>query len=253
MNLRNSLIIILSFGFLISSNYLYSQNLPREHGFLGVGITYGADIPGGDLAERYGANFHAGINLSVYSVKWKGMFGVEGSFQFGNNVKEDVLAPFRLSSGAILGNNGQLAQVFLRRRGFYVGLLANKTLISSKKNPHSGLNLGLGLGISQHGIRIIDDSNNTPQFEDDFGRGYDRNTRGPALKQTLTYLHIGTNKSLNYSIGLTLLEAFTESIRTINFDTMENAAGRRFDLLIGIEATWYLPIRNFEQSDEIFY
>ncbi len=253
MSAKNVIISIFSLCFLFQSLDLMGQNLPRENGFLGVGITYGADLPGGDLADRYGFNFHAGLSLSAYSVKWKGFFSLEGNFQFGNDVKEDVLAPFRLSSGAILGNNGQLGQVFLRRRGFYLGVLVNKTLISSKSNPHAGLNLGLGLGIEQHGIRIIDDSNNTPQFEDDFGRGYDRNTRGPALKQSLSYLHIGTNKSLNYSVSLTVMEAFTESVRSVNFDTMESVSGRRFDLLIGLEATWYLPIRNFEQAEEIFY
>lgn len=229
------------------------KNEVRDQPFLAVGINYGYDFPGGDLAERYGSNFHAGLSLSKYSTSFKGFIGMEGNFQFGDKVKEDVLAPLRLESGAILGNNGAKADLFLRRRGAYIGVFANKTVISSKSNPNSGLNLGLGVGLMQHNIRILNDSNNASQLNNDYSKGYDRNTRGFAAKQTIGYQNIGINRSVNYSIALSITEGFTESVRAINFDTGLSAKGRRLDLLIGLEATWYLPIYENTNPDEIFY
>ncbi len=229
------------------------RNEVREKPFLAVGINYGYDFSAADLADRYGNNFHAGLSLSRYSIPLKGFWGIEGNFQFGSKVKEDVLAPLRLESGAILGNNGQKAELFLRRRGAYIGVFANKTLISAQKNPNSGLNIGLGFGILQHNIRILNDSNNASQVNNDYSKGYDRNSRGLAAKQTIGYQNIGINKSVNYSIALSITEGFTESVRAVNFDTGLSAKGRRLDILIALEATWYLPIYEKTNPDEIFY
>lgn len=250
-SINKQLLVCLLLSF--TSTLLLSQDTPRSHPFLAVGINYGLDLPAADLADRYESSFHAGLSLNKYSLKLKGFFGIEGNFQFGNNVKEDVLAPFRLESGAILGNNGAPADLFLRRRGLYVGAIINKTLLSSKNNPYAGLTLGLGIGILQHNIRLLNDSNNANQVSGDYAKGYDRNTRGLATKQTLTYQHIGTNRSLNYSIGLSLTEGFTSSVRKVNFDTGLPADGRRLDMILSLEATWYLPIRESASPEEIFY
>ena len=134
-----------------------------------------------------------------------------------------------------------------------MGLMINKTVIGNESNPLQGLTLGLGVGILQHSIRLIDDSNNTPQFEGDYAKGYDRSSRGPAFKQLISYQHIGTNKNLNYSLGLSITEAFTKSVRSYNFDTGLATEGSRLDILIGLEATWFLPIKTFDKVDEVFY
>lgn len=241
--------------FIVSYSSLLAQkeeaSIPN---FIAFGIQYGVDIPAADLADRYGHSYHVSTSVDIYNSTWNGMFGLEGSIQFGNNVKEDVLANIRSSTGAILGFNSQPADVFLRRRGFYVGLYANKILIKSRKNRSSGLNLGVGAGLLQHNIRLQDDSNSATQLRDDYVKGYDRLTRGPALKQSLSYLHIGESRSVNYSIGISIIEGFTESVRSINFDTGLSAAGRRTDLLISLEGKWFIPLKNTGQrSKEIFY
>ncbi len=242
----------------ISSLSLLSaqQEFIREEPFLSVGSHFGIDFPAADLADRYGWSMHAGLSLRLFRPKAKGFLAIEGSAQYGDRVKEDVLEPIRLESGAILGNQGQVGQIFLRRRGIYLGLYANKILLSSKDNPNTGLALGVGLGVWQHHIRLLDEQSTVRQVAGDYSKGYDRSTRGPALKQTISYEHIGKNRSLNYSLGLTIMEGFTKSVRAVNFDTGTFAdSSRRLDLTIGLEAIWYLPIRELDaKSDqEVFY
>ena len=228
---------------------------PIPDNFLAFGAQYGIQFPAGDLSDRFGSNFAATFSLDYYNQKLKGYFGLETQIQFGDNVKEDVLAPFRLSSGAILDTNGSIGQIFLRRRGFYLGAFINKTLVSGRKNPASGLTYGLGVGILEHSVRIQDDQENVGQVAGDLSKGYDRLTRGPAVKQAITYQHLGKNRNVNYSIGLTGFAAFTDSVRSINFDTGLSAKGSRVDLLISIDAKWYIPLlkSGSRTKEEVFY
>jgi hypothetical protein len=178
---------------------------------------------------------------------------LEGGLLFGDNVREDVLAPLRLDNGRILGSNGSLADVFLRQRGVALGVYANKIILPIKKNPKAGFAIGLGFGMIQHNIRIQDDSNNATQFSGNYSKGYDRNTMGPYIKQAIKYLHIGKSKSVNYEIALTFNQAFTKNTRAVNFDTQLPDDTRRLDVLIGLSAKWYLPIFDLRESEEIYY
>ena len=242
---------------LFLSQVVYAQEEPSSvsENFIAFGAQYGFQIPAGDLADRFGSNFAVNFSLDYYNKRLNGYFGLETQIQFGSQVKEDVLAPLRLSSGAILGDNGQLGQIFLRRRGFYIGAYVNKTIVPSKKNKSSGLTLGVGLGVLEHSVRLQNDLENVGQLNGDFAKGYDRLTRGPALKQAITYQHVGANRNVNYSIGITVFEAFTDSVRAINFDTGLPAAGSRVDLLISLDAKWYIPLisRNSRTEEEVFY
>jgi len=120
---------------LCNSFLLNAQQEERENPFIGIGCNLGLDIPAADLADRFGQSLHAGLSLRLFARKLKGFLAIEGNAQYGSSVKEDVLMPLRLESGTILGNNGQAADVFLRRRGIYIGLYANKIIKSTKKNP----------------------------------------------------------------------------------------------------------------------
>jgi len=238
---------------LLFLNDASAQEDQQINNFIGFGIQYGINFPAADLADRFGHSFHVSSSLDFYNSKWNGMWGLEASVQFGSKVKEDVLEGIRSSNGAVLGFDGRISDVFLRRRGLYTGLYANKNILKSKKNPASGLNLGLGVGLLQHNIRLQDDTNNANQLSGDYAKGYDRLTRGPALKQTLSYLNLGLNRSVNYSIGLSVIEGFTESVRAINFDTQQSAKGKRMDILISLDAKWFIPLKNSGKAEEIFY
>jgi hypothetical protein len=225
----------------------------RQENFIAVGFSYGVDIPFGELADRFGSNFRAAVSVDFFDAKKKLLWGLEGGILFGDNVREDVVAPLRLSNGRIIGNNGQLADVFLRERGTFIGLYASKVLVPAKENPHAGLAFGLGVGLLQHNIRIQDELRNASQFTGDYDKGYDRNTLGPYIKQVLKYQNIGRKKTVNYELALTITEGFTKNTRSINFDTQLPDNDRRLDILVGLSAKWFIPIIDLRETNEIFY
>lgn len=245
-------VFFLFFVFFIQSTTLNAQD--ERPDFISVGAEYGTQFPFGDMKDRFGQNFVAGLSLNLFKQKFNGIFSIEGQFMFGNKVNEDVLSDFRLSNGGILGSDGVYADVLLRQRGSYLGIKAEKVVLPRKSNKNAGIAVGFGLGIIQHKIRIQVDSNNAPQFSDNYSKGYDRNSRGLALKQSITYNHIGLNKNMNYSVGLTLYEGFTKSVRNINFDTGLKDDSSRLDLLLSLSFKWFIPLKDqIDRDKEIFY
>ena len=244
---------ILFLGFLLSFCIVNGQDDYRQENFIAVGFSYGIDIPFGELADRFGSNFRATVSVDLFNAEKKLLWGLEGGILFGDNVREDVIAPLRLDNGRIIGNNGQLADVFLRERGTFLGLYASKVLLAAKENPHAGLALGLGVGLLQHNIRIQDELRNASHFSGDYDKGYDRNTLGPYIKQVLKYQNIGKKKTVNYELALTITEGFTKNTRSINFDTKLLDNDRRLDILVGLSAKWFIPIIDLRETNEIFY
>lgn len=232
---------------------MFSQENREEGDFFGIGISYGFNIPAADMANRFGSNFHAGLSLDWFKHAWNGSFGIEGLILFGDNVKEDVLANARTDNGAILGFDGEYADVFLRQRGSYAGIYAQKIILPQNNNQRSGLAVGLGLGVLQHKIRIQDDTRNATQFEGAYQKGYDRNTVGPALKQSFSYLYLSKTNNVNFKVALEIMEGFTKSRRAVNFDTMEHPDGTRIDLLVGLNLKWFIPLKDMREPEEIYY
>ena len=250
MSNKSFLSLTILISLLLWSAKSYTQE--KSERFLALGSNYGLDIPIGQLADRFGSSFHAAISLDLYSPKLKGFMGLEAEFQFGEKIKEDALNSIRAESGAILGTDGRTADVFLRRNGAYLGVYINKTLLSIGKTQMSGLNAGLGVGIWSHNIRFRDQSGTATQLTGDYYKGYDRLTRGPTIKETLSYLHLSSK--LNWSIGLAFMQGFTKSVRAIDFDTRNKPTGTRLDLSLSLEAKWLLPLTRLTRTqEEIFY
>jgi len=251
--MKYSIFFLLSF---ISINLnAQDSETDKPNNFIAFGAQYGIQLPGGDLVDRFGYNFATTFSLDYYMPKLNGFVGLETQVQFGDRVKEDVLAPLRLSNGALLGTDGFTGDIFLRRRGFYLGAYINKTLISGKKNPASGLTLGLGVGVLEHFIRLQNDSDNIGQIRADYAKGYDRLSRGAALKQSLTYQHLGKNRSVNYAFGISIFQGFTNPVRSIDFDTGLIPEDSRLDILLSIDAKWFIPIikSGSRTTEEVFY
>ncbi|MEN0002686.1 MAG: hypothetical protein AAF798_01035 [Bacteroidota bacterium] len=242
--------------FLFSSvSLLFGQNSQRN---LGEGIllnlAYGYQQPGGDLSERFGYNFNLGGGLEYITSKSNLIFGAEGYFMFGDQVKFDVLDNLRNDEGNIIGNDRFPANLQLRQRGFYIGALVGKLFPISKKNKRSGIRLTGSIGVLQHQIRIQRDPNRSvPQLLGDYEKGYDRLTNGLALNQFIGYQLLSSNKRINFYIGLEFTQAFTQSRRDFDFDTRMEDNEQRFDMLIGIKGGWVLPFYFGRGSEEIFY
>ena len=202
---------------------------------------YGAFLPVGDMGQRFGPGFSPGGELRWLSPSnWTA--GLQGSFLFGGQVKEDVLANLRTSEGYIIGNDRLPADLQLRMRGAYLGGQAGK-LWPLGDSPRSGVRLSLGAGWMYHFIRIQKDpSRYVAQVEGAYARGYDRLAGGPAGYQWLGYEVHNRNGQVNLYIGLEILLAFTHPLRDYQFDLRSpETGGRRQDGFIGLRAGWSLP------------
>lgn len=228
--------IVLSLSFTSFSQKRDStlKNITLFSANLGIGY----DIPGGDLKNRFGQslNFSAGFE---YMKNSNMSYGVDFTYIYGDNVKEDVLAPYRTERGYVIGLTGYGADIFLRERGGYLGLNAGKWFHGKKSH---GMKLVLGAGYMYHQIRMLDDSRTVILADDPYKKGYDRLTKGFALKQELVYQFHSSHKAMHFNIGFNITEGFTKQVREINFDTGTADTNSRLDLLYGLKVMWQLPL-----------
>ena len=81
-----------------------------------VTFHFGGDLPYGDLAERFGPSLKAGGGF-IYKTNRNWIWGIDASYLFGGNVKEDVLANLKTSDGNVIDNEGYPADIRLTQRG----------------------------------------------------------------------------------------------------------------------------------------
>ena len=221
-------------------------------GVLNLTFGYGIELPFGDLADRFGSNLKFAVGIEKINRKnW--IYGLEFNQMFGNNVVEDVLEPLRLENLEVLGADSDFADVFIRQRGLFLGAQVGK-LIPFKKKSKSGLRITTTIGVLQHNVRIVDDANSLPQILGQYRKGYDRLTRGLALREFIGYHHISKDRLINFNVGIEFTQGFTRHIRAVDFDTgLAPSSDLRFDGLISLKGTWILPFFEDYEPDEIFY
>lgn len=226
----------------------------NEGSILLTNFHYGGQLPGGDMAERFGFNFLAGMGLDYYT-KNNWIVGINGDFLFGKKVKTDVLANLRSSDGLLFADDGGISDIKLRERGLMIKAHVGKVIPLSQANKRSGIKLTIGGGFLQHRIRIQDE----PQVyvaslsDKDYKKGYDRLANGFALTQFIGYQYIAKNRLVNFSLGVDLVQGFTKGRRSFNFDTRSPGLEDRLDLQYGYRLTWVLPFFIGENPDEIYY
>lgn len=207
-----------------------------------VKMSYAAQMPVGQLAERFGLNSSLGLEVML-KTRSRLNVGIQGTFLFGNNLKEtSILDPLRDEQGQIIDLNGEYAKVLTMERGFTLCASVGYLLPVLGPNPNSGLLFKLGGGFMQHKIRIESDRNPVPQLQGDYIKGYDRLTNGFALTQFLGYQYLSNRRLINFYFGVEAFEGLTKNRRPINFDTAEKDDAQRTDILIGLRAGWILPI-----------
>ncbi|MBK9566049.1 MAG: hypothetical protein WAT22_15825 [Saprospiraceae bacterium] len=216
-----------------------------------LGFGMGGNIPAGDLKNRFGPNLNLSTHLHYISPK-DFVMGGGLMFIFGDNVKEDVLAPFRTTTGVILGDDNQIADVFLRQRGLYLSADVGKLFPVSKKS-RSGIMVMASGGILQHNIRFTDERNSVAQIRAGRSVGYDRLTRGFGLRQSIGYKHMSRDKRVNFEVLFDFIQGFTSEIRAVNFDTGLATISSRTDLLFGFRMKWNLPFYFGGKDDIIYY
>lgn len=207
-----------------------------------ISATYAYQVPQGDMADRFGNNHNIGLSAAV-KLKSNFAFGLEGSFIFGDRIREGGLLNGLLNSnGQVLDENGVPASVLLYERGYSIIAWAGRLMPIVGPNPNSGLLLKVGGGYLRHKIRIETQENVVPQLEGDYLTGYDRLAAGPAALFFVGYQHIGNNRYINFTFGFEMLLGFTEPLRAYYFDVQRSETGTRFDGLNGFRLGWTLPI-----------
>ncbi|GAB4314912.1 MAG: hypothetical protein Kow00127_06120 [Bacteroidales bacterium] len=214
---------------------------------------YAFQVPGGDMADRFGANsVIAGGFTHKTPTNW--LFGGEFNFIFGGIIRNEseLLSNLKTEQGYIIDNAGSFGFVSLYERGYYLTAKAGKVIPAFHSNPNSGIMLTGGVGYLQHKIRIEVADNNVPQLAGDYKRGYDRLATGFCVNLFAGYLYLSNSRLLNFYGGFEANLGFTKPARDINFDTRQpDPVSNRFDPLFGIRVGWIVPV--FRREPEPFY
>ena len=218
-----------------------------------ISFEWGMQLPQGDMSDRFGNNFNIGSQVELLQMKNLWHVGIKGYFIFGNQVKQDVLSNLRTPEGFIIGNDRAPATVFLRERGYFMGVYGGKIFRMSNVHKQSGIKVSVGGGLLQHKVRIQDDTKTVTQLTGDYKKGYDRLSNGPALYGFLGYQHLAVNKRFNFLAGLDITWASTKNRRSYNFDEGRKDESSYSDLLIGFRVGFILPITTGETASSIYY
>jgi len=232
---------------------LMAQKKSNSGNILAVNLTAGYQWTGGDLAERFGSNNSLGGGVDYVSSKnW--IFGLNGNWVYGNNVKEDVLANLRTETGSLVANNSFVADILLRMRSYYGTGHIGKLIPIGKANKRSGIRVTLGGGYWQHKIRIQNDPEApVASLTNDYKKGYDRLTRGYAFNEFIGYQYFAKNQLINFYLGFEFTQGVTQSVRGYNYDTRSADIENRFDSLYGVRVGWILPFYLGKDAEDVWY
>lgn len=229
------------------------QALIYDNGIL-IKPTFTFQIPGAEMAHRFGVNSNFGINLSYkFGKNWT--LGGEGNFLFGNKVKEDghVAGATSTVPELVITGTGALEEVILSERGGMTRVVGSKTFPFNKNKPNSGLEVGFGAGYMFHKILIDVNPDVTPQLSGDYAKGYDRLSHGLALTQYIGIIKLEEGKLVNLSLGLEFTEGITRSARSWDFFQGRKLDKTRFDFLVGLKLSWIIPVFTGESNSSEYY
>ncbi len=217
-----------------------------------IDMSYGFQIPGGDLSERFGNNSNMALSV-YYKTKKNWLYGVGASFLFSSNVKDQgPIETYLDDDGIPLGLSGLPADIFFYQRGFTLEGKIGKLFSAGINNPNSGFMVVLGGGIMQHNIRVEDDNADIPMLNfRDNRKGYDRMTFGPMLSQFIGYRHLSNRRLINFFVGFEFMQGFTKSVREVQYDIGYTDQSQRLDLLYTIRAGWTLPL--YKKAPQEYY
>lgn len=211
-------------------------------------------LKGGDFAEYLNPSYGIGGDLQY---KWKSNFilSVGGRYNFGDGVK-DPLTTFGdifTAQGEILTSGGEYAYISFSERGWNATLDVGYIVNSLGHNANSGLLITAGAGWNAHWIQVRNQSENTPQLQDEYLKGYDRFTQGVLTRQFLGYQFSGNNEMINFTAGFEFMQGFNHNVREFNYATRSYDTGAKLDLYYGLRVSWFLPIYNQNAQKYYYY
>ena len=213
--------------------------------------SFDVQIPGGDMADRYGLNFSISPAVTYKTAK-NILFTAEYSLIFGGTINEDdMFRNIKTDENAIINRYGEYTRLALLERGFNAKFKIGKLFKPIKYNKNCGFYANIGAGILQHKIRIEVDGNNSPQLDEEYKKGYDRLSNGLSINEEIGFMFFHKRGTINFYIAIEFTQAFTQSRRDINFDTYQKEDQMRNDYLYGIKFGWILPF--YKKMPEKYY
>ncbi|MCR9172301.1 MAG: hypothetical protein NXI10_07425 [bacterium] len=221
-----------------------------------VSIQYGFNLTGADLAQRHGHFNHIGF-FAGYKTERNWVYGVDGSFMFGNDVTPNTATMFAHladDKGFITDQNGDQAVVVTASRGMNVNGNVGKVIPIFNSNPNSGLYASVGFGWIAHKIRVETQDHVVPVIELDYRKGYDRLVQGFTTNQFIGYAFMSNQSFLKFYGGVYIQEGLTYERRTVFFDEPEYEVptDARLDLQFGLRLGWMIPIYPRQPQDFYF-
>ena len=241
----------LTFG---QQNELDSLNARKAVGNGLFRISYGAQLPMGDFADRFGFTNTVGASAG-YKTKSNWIFTLGGYYLFGDNVKDKntLLSSMTNSSGLIIGFRGEQSFVNISQQGYMLNAQVAKILPWGAANPNSGIILGLGGGFYEYWIGLRADGNNVPQLLDEYQKGYDRLTNGMFVQEFIGYHFQGESRLLNFYGGFEFTQGFSANRRSYDIPTMQKIDDNYLDLFFGFKVGWMMPFYKREKDKYYYY
>lgn len=231
---------------LLIFNYVFSQRDVTSEiiGTPYIGIHYGFNLTGKDLADRYGLINHLG-GICGYKTKKNWIFSSTGNFLFGNQIRiEGILDNLKDEQGTITNSSGSPATVLLFLRGFNLDAQIGKIIPIWSPNANSGIMINAGFGYILHKLRIETQQDEVPQIEGENLKGYDRLTIGLNCAQFLGYSFMANMGVYNFYAGFYFQESFTKDQRAIFWDHPNELVSDniRYEIQYGLKIGWLIPI-----------
>ena len=216
-------------------------------------INYSAQLPGGDLANRFGFNSAIGGEFAI-KTKSNWDFSLGYRFLFGNNIKDtSMLDELKTSSGFIINPNGEFADYQTFERGHFINFTVGKIFPVLGPNQNSGIIANVGVGLLVHKIKYYNIAEDIVQFQGEYVKGYDRYTSGISTSQFIGYRYLSNKRLINFFFGFEFIQGYTKIQRDYQVDLTDTDIQKsRLDLLYGLKFGWVLPLHK-KAADKFYY
>jgi hypothetical protein len=213
-------------------------------------------FPFGDLSTLFKGNFAVGPGFTFKSrSNWT--VGFHFDYMFGANLRDPNYFNGTLANdeGIIIDGNGLVSHGGITAEGRYWTIMADfGKIIPVDRWKNSGIWLRIGAGYFSHRLRIDDYSNQYPQLDGDYAKGYDRRSGGFALNQFVGYQFVHRNRILNFYIGIELHEMWTKPDRNyIFYEGPTDDIPYKFSGLVGLKVGWNIPLYEKKTTTTFYY
>ena len=216
--------------------------------------TYAYQLPGGDLAKRFGGNSSIGGGFMI-KTRSNWLFAAEGNYIFGNTVKngDSLLRKISTPDGYVINANGYYADIGFAETGYNIIGKFGKLFPIISPNPNSGPLIMVGAGYLKDKIKIHDVDNISPQLQGDYKKGYDRLNNGWILSGTVGYLYLSDSRLINFFVGFEFMQSWTKYRRARNFDTGLQDNSSLSSQFYGVKVKWIIPVYKRRPKDYYLY